>query len=69
MPYKASKKSCAHNVRKIDPRPVCLPLVPSKEVRKYDNNFVELTGWGKKDFHGRVSTKLKRVSVKIFPQR
>jgi len=46
-----------------------LPVLPSKKTRKYDNNYAELTGWGKKDLNGIVSPKLKRVSLKIFPTR
>jgi len=62
-------KCCEINIGEIDHRPVCLPVLPSKNIRKYDNNFVELTGWGKKDFQGIVSPTLKRVSLKIFPIR
>ena len=49
--------------------PVCLPSAPSEDTKRYDNDFVELTGWGQKNILGNVSPKLKRVSVKIFPQR
>ncbi len=50
-------------------RPICLPDSPSEDIHKYDHRHVELTGWGKKDLSGPVSERLKRVSIKIFPQR
>ena len=50
-------------------RPVCLPSAPSEDIKRYDNDFVELTGWGRKNIFGKISQKLKRVSVKIFSQR
>ncbi len=49
--------------------PICLPDSPSEDIHKYDNNFVELTGWGQTDLHSKTSKKLKRVSLKIFPLR
>ncbi len=50
-------------------RPICLPGIPSNDIHKYDNDHVELTGWGKKNLHSDVSEKLKRVSLKIFSLR
>ncbi len=49
--------------------PICLPGIASNDIHKYDNDQVELTGWGKKNLHSDVSEKLKRVSLKIFPLR
>ena len=40
-----------------------------EDVHKYDNYFVELIGWGRKDLLGKISSQLKRVSVKIYPTR
>jgi len=48
---------------------VCIPSAPSADIHKYDNDFVELIGWGKKGTSGNVSKRLKRISVKIFPQK
>jgi hypothetical protein len=49
--------------------PVCLPEFPSDEIDKYKNYQVDLTGWGQNHLHGRISDRLKRVSLKIFPLR
>ena len=49
--------------------PICLTYWPSDDIRKYDNYHAELVGWGKARLSGRVSDKLKRVSVKIYPSR
>ena len=49
--------------------PVCLPSEPSEDKRRYDNDFVELTGWGAKHVFGNPSRRLKRVSMKIFSQK
>ena len=49
--------------------PICLPGIASDDIHKYDNDQVELTGWGKKNLLSDVSDKLKRVSLKIFPAR
>ncbi len=49
--------------------PICLPALPSNDIHKYDNYFVELTGWGQKDLHGIVSQSLRRVSLRIHPLR
>ncbi len=49
--------------------PVCLPEAPSDDIHKYDNDFVELIGWGQKDLLSKTSHKLKRVSLKIHPLR
>jgi len=46
-----------------------LPSAPSADIHKYDNDFVDLIGWGRKGTSGNVSKKLQRISVKIFPQR
>jgi hypothetical protein len=43
--------------------------MPSEDLTKYDNDFVELIGWGAKDILGAISAKLKRVSIKIYSQR
>ena len=50
-------------------RPVCLPKLPSEDIHQYDNDFVQLIGWGKFYRFGNVSPTLKRVSLQIFPQR
>jgi hypothetical protein len=49
--------------------PICLPEMPSDDIHKYDNDFVELTGWGQADLLSKTSDKLKRVSLKIHPLR
>ena len=49
--------------------PVCLPSEPSGNINRYDNYYVELTGWGTKSKLGKVSQRLKRVSLQIFKQR
>jgi hypothetical protein len=49
-------------------RPVCLSML-SYDIRKYDNDQVELVGWGSATTTGNVSNRLKRVSVKVFPQK
>ena len=49
--------------------PVCLPNSASDDIHKYDNNYVELTGWHQNNLHGEVSDKLKRVSLKVYPLR
>lgn len=49
--------------------PICLPNWSSDDVNKYDNYHVELTGWGKTRLSGRVSDKLRRVSLRIYPSR
>jgi len=49
--------------------PICLPTIPSDDIHKYDNYFVELIGWGQTDLHSKNSNKLKRVSLKIYPSR
>ena len=49
--------------------PVCLPENPSNDIHKYDNDHVQLTGWGQKDLHTTVSKQLKRVALKIHTLR
>ncbi len=49
--------------------PVCLPEIASDDIHKYDNYYVELTGWGQKDLHTAVSNKLKRVALRINTSR
>jgi hypothetical protein len=49
--------------------PVCLPEKSSDDIHKYDNDHVQLTGWGQKDLHSPVSKQLKRVALKIHPSR
>jgi hypothetical protein len=49
--------------------PVCLPEIASNDIHKYDNDYVELTGWGQKDLHSAVSRKLKRVALRINTSR
>ncbi len=49
--------------------PICLPDSPNNDVHKYDNNFVELTGWGQTDLHSKASKNIKRVSLKVYPIR
>ncbi len=50
-------------------RPVCLPEIPSEDIHKYDNDYVELIGWGQKYLHGPVSNQLKKVALKIHTLR
>jgi len=50
-------------------RPICLPDSPSDDANKYQNDQVELIGWGQYHLHSEISDKLKRVSLKIFPMR
>jgi len=49
--------------------PVCLPETSNDQINKYENDLVELTGWGQTDLHSKTSDKLKRVSLKIHPLR
>ncbi len=49
--------------------PVCLPDSASDDIHKYDNDHVELTGWGQNTLNGKISVKLKRVSLKVYPLR
>ena len=49
--------------------PICLPQLPSDDIHKYDNYYVDLTGWGQENLLGKTSDKLKRVSLKIHPLR
>ena len=49
--------------------PVCLPDFASDDIHKYDNDHVELTGWGQNTLYGKISDKLKRVSLKVYPLR
>ncbi len=48
--------------------PVCLPE-KANEDNKYDNYYVELTGWGQNNLHSNVSNQLRRVALKIHPLR
>jgi len=49
--------------------PICLPQLPSGDMNKYDNYFVDLVGWGQENLYGKISDNLKRVSLKIYPLR
>jgi hypothetical protein len=49
--------------------PVCLPNSPNIDVNKYDDKFAELIGWGSSHINGNPSHKLRRVNIKVFPQR
>jgi len=44
-------------------------VLQGEDFHKYDNYFVDLIGWGRKDLLGKISSQLKRVSVKIYPTR
>ena len=47
--------------------PVCLPESASDVIDKYDNDYVDLTGWGQNNLNEKVSDRLKRVSLKVYP--
>ncbi len=49
--------------------PICLPEMPSDDIKKYENYYVDLTGWGQANLYSKTSDKLKRVSLKIHPLR
>ena len=49
--------------------PICLPQLSSDDINKYDNDFVDLIGWGQENLYGKTSDKLDRVSLKIHPLR
>ncbi len=49
--------------------PICLPEFPSENPDKYENDQVELIGWGQENLHGNSSPQLKRISLKINPIR
>jgi len=49
--------------------PVCLPEKPNEDPDKYENDQVELIGWGQDNLHSETSKHLRRVSLKIFPTR
>ena len=45
--------------------PICLP----SSQNNYDNDAVQLIGWGSKFEIGSPSNKLQRVSLTVFPQK
>ena len=49
--------------------PICLPNLPTLDSQKYDNYYAELIGWGQSSLHGKIADILKRVSLKIYPNR
>ena len=49
--------------------PICLPRDSSEDIHRYDNDHVELIGWGSKDKFGDNSPRLRRVSLKVYPNR
>ena len=48
---------------------VCLPDVPSENIKEYDGKQAELLGWGSEERTGKTSSKLERVQIEVFPQR
>jgi hypothetical protein len=49
--------------------PVCLPKSSSFDVNKYDDKFAELIGWGSSHINSNANDMLKRVNIKVFPQK
>jgi len=53
----------------INIQPICLPEYSSTDIHKYDNNHVELLGWGAITRSGTPSKLLKKVAQVIFPNK
>ena len=49
--------------------PICLPKKSSEYINQYDNYYVELIGWGSKHKLTANSPKLRKVNLKVYPNR
>ncbi len=59
-------KKITFSRRKI---PVCLPESVSFDAKKYEDKLAYLIGWGSSHINGNVNDMLKRVDIKVFPQK
>jgi hypothetical protein len=49
--------------------PICLPQESSEDIHKFDNNHAEIIGRGSKNKLTKNSPRLRRVSLKVYPNR
>ena len=49
--------------------PICLPVQATDTFDEYDEQEVQLIGWGAMSQEGDISETLMRADVTIFPQR